>query len=177
MTQSPDGLERLDRATFEFVTSVDAALDARRLLGRGGHRLDRIVDATAIVAGLALIALGQPVLGSVLVLAATAFLTLGPQLQKWLLARQARSMLGRRTTVTVDAELVRMEGDLGSVEVPWTSLTEVRADERTVILVRDRMLAGYIPSKAFRSGDEQAAFVRFAGERVAEAGKGRGPIL
>ena len=175
MTQSPEGMERLDRATFEFVTSVDAAVDARRLLGRRGHRLDRIVDATAIVAGIALMALGQPVLGAVLVLAATAFLALGPQLQKWLLARQARSMLGRRTTVTVDDELVRMEGDLGSVEVPWTSLTDVLADERTVILVRDRMLAGYIPSSAFRSRDEQAAFVRFAGDRVAETRKTAGP--
>ena len=86
-------------------------------------------------------------------------------------------MLGRRTTVSVDADLVRMEGDLGSVEIPWASLTEVRADSRTVILVRDRMLAGYVPSTAFRSRDEQAAFVRFAGERVTETGKGSPQVL
>jgi hypothetical protein len=163
----------LIRTSFEFTTSVDAAVDARRLLGRGGNRIDLVIDVAAIVAGLVLVALGQLLLGAVLVVLASAFLVLSAPLQRAAMSRQARSMLGRRTRVTIDDTAVRMSGDLGSVEIPWSSVTDVRASDRTVILVRDRLLVGYVPSSAFDSPAEQAAFVRFAAQRVADTGSTR----
>ena len=53
--------------------------------------------------------------------------------------------------------------------IPWSSLTAVRADTKTVIFVRDRLLIFYLPADAFRSEAEQSAFVEAARERIATA--------
>lgn len=51
--------------------------------------------------------------------------------------------------------------------VPWSALTAVRSNARTVIFVRDRVLLGYLPASAFASPADQADIVRFARERIA----------
>jgi hypothetical protein len=166
MERPASSVPALSRASFEFTTSADAAVDARNLLGQRANRFDLVLDVAAIVGGLVLIALGQVAIGLFLVLAAIAFRVLTRKVQKLVIARQARSLLGRRTQVTVDDEAVRFAGELGSTEVPWSSLTDVRSDDRTVIFVRDRLLAGYLPATAFASPEEQATFVRAAAGRV-----------
>jgi hypothetical protein len=56
---------------------------------------------------------------------------------------------------------------VASTFVPWSSLTSVSSNDKTVAFIRDRVLMGYIPSSAFASIREQAEIVEFATLRVA----------
>jgi hypothetical protein len=174
MDRQDSTVPAIGRTTFEFTTTAQAALDARNLLGRRANRFDLVLDVAAIVGGLVLIALGQVAIGLFLVLAAVAFRAITRPIQKAVISRQARSLLGQRAQVSVDEKGLRFVGELGSTEVPWSSLTHVRADHRTVIFVRDRLLAGYLPATAFASPEEQADFVRAVTARLPGHNQDRG---
>jgi hypothetical protein len=154
--------------SFQFVTTVQASLDARALYHDGPlNRVDLIVDALALLIGLGLAASGY-LFGLVIVLVAALFLVsrrLQP-LQRLLIARNGRSLLGKRTDVTIGADGFRFSNEVATTFVPWSSLTTVRSNARTVLFVRDRFIAGYVPASAFSSPGEQAAVVRFVQERI-----------
>ena len=158
--------------SFVFTTSPEAAVDARDLMGARGRRVDIVIDLAAITLGVLLIATGQPVFGCFLVVGAIVFLTLGRRIRIWLFQRVGRSMMGKSTEVVVDDEALRMRSELGTTDVPWSSLTRVRSNERVVIFVRDRLLVGYVPASTFASPEEHAAFVRFASNQVTVRRKG-----
>ena len=154
--------------TFQFVTSAQAAVDARVLLNHRINRLHLVGDSFFLVVGLALLLAGQliglPIAGvSGAMLAASQV----QPVQRWMIARQARSLLGKRSEVTVSPAGLHFVGELATMDIPWSSLTEVRSNTRTVIFVRDRVLAGYIPASAFQAPAEQAELVRFAEGRIA----------
>jgi hypothetical protein len=154
--------------SFQFVTTVQASLDARALYHDGPlNRVDLIVDALALLIGLGLAASGY-LFGLVIVLVAALFLVsrrLQP-LQRLLIARNGRSLLGKRTDVTIGADGFRFSNEVATTFVPWSSLTAVRSNARTVLFVRDRFIAGYVPASAFSSPGEQADVVRFVQEHI-----------
>jgi hypothetical protein len=168
MTAAADVGERptIPDRTFEFVTTLEAAVDARALFGNRLARVDLIVDVVALIAGAVWFALGQA-LGLLLVMGALLFLLFGRRIQALILGYRARSMVGKRTTMRVDDQALHVANELGSMDIPWSSLTDVRSDRRSVIFVRDRLLAFYMPVSVFSSPAERSAFVRFASERIA----------
>lgn len=156
--------------TFTFTTSAQAAVDARALLNARTNRTHLVVDSCFLFVGGALVVAGQWV-GVPIAIVAAALLTASQLqvVQRWMINRNAGSLMGQRTDVTFDATGIRMVGELGSSDVPWSVLTAVRADERTVIFVREKVLAAYLPATSFAGPDEQRALVRFAGERITES--------
>ena len=52
---------------------------------------------------------------------------------------------------------------------PWTSLTEVRANTRTVLFVRDRLLLAYAPAESFVTSTERDAVVAFSRMKIVAA--------
>jgi hypothetical protein len=156
--------------TFTFTTSAQAAVDARRLVNARANRTHLLVDSLFLFVGGALIVAGQWIGVPIAIVAATLLTASQLQVvQRWMVGRNAGSLMGRRTDVTFDATGIRMVGELGSSDVPWSVLTSVRADERTVIFVRGSVLAAYLPATSFAGPDEQRALVRFADERLTEA--------
>jgi hypothetical protein len=85
--------------------------------------------------------------------------------------RQIRSVLGQPIELRIGEEGIGWHGPTGTAVIPWNSLTEVRASERTVLFIRDRLLVAYAPADGFASPDEQAQVVAYARSRV--AGRGR----
>ena len=156
--------------TFTFTTSAQAAVDARALLNARTNRLHLIVDSAFLFVGGALVVAGQWI-GVPIAIVAAALLTASQLqgVQRWMIGRNAGSLMGQSTEVTFDATGIRMVGELGSSDVPWSVLTSARADERTVIFVRGDVLAAYLPATSFAGRDEQQALVRYADERIAEA--------
>jgi hypothetical protein len=96
-------------------------------------------------------------------------------IQRWLIARDGRSLLGKRTEVTVGTDGFQFSNEVATSYVPWSSLTAVRSNTRTVLFLIDRVIAGYIPASAFSSPDEQAEVVRFVEDRIADESRVAAP--
>ena len=156
--------------SFQFVTTVQASLDARALSYDARlNRLDQIAGALALLIGLGLAASGY--LFGLLIAIGTALLFISRRLQpiqRWLIARTGRSLLGKQTEVTVGADGFQFSNEVATSYVPWSSLTAVRSNTCTVLFLIDRVIAGYIPASAFSSPSEQADVVRFVQERIAD---------
>ena len=112
-----------------------------------------IVDAVAIVVGLDFVASG-PSLGLVLVVRALIALasTRFHPLQRWLISWRFRSILGKRTTVSIEAEGMRFVNEIGTSIVLWSAMTSIRSNAVTTIFVRDRRMLGYIPREGVPIG-------------------------
>jgi hypothetical protein len=150
-------------STYRFVTTAKASADAHAMVNPGWRRLDLMVDIFALSAGLIVAAAGAPT-GLLLAAAAVLALVAGHlhPVQRWLISIRFRSLLGRTTTVTVDDQGVRFDGELASSFIPWSSVKTVRSNSQSVAFLRDRILLGYIPASAFSSATAQADLVAFA---------------
>jgi hypothetical protein len=83
-----------------------------------------------------------------------------------LVAIHFRSILARTTEVAMDDDGLHYKNPLGSSFVPWSSMTTIRQNSRTVGFFRGHVLLGYIPSVAFDSPEARVAVVAFAQTRI-----------
>jgi hypothetical protein len=164
-------MDRPVRPVLRFQTTAKASADARAL----GHmrlvQLDHVIDVVALVLAGVFLATGNPLgvpLGVLLAVIAVASLLSSRfhPLQRALLAFRFRGVLGHTTEVVVDDDGLHYGNPLGSSFVPWSSMTTVRANSRTVGFLRRNVLVGYIPSVAFDSPESQASLVAFARSRI-----------
>jgi hypothetical protein len=156
---------------LRFETTAQASADAHALARPGLGRLDVIVDGVALVVALLLFATGNVLLG-VAVIVVAGLSVLGSRfhpLQRALIAFRFRSLLGPTTEVTIDDKGLRFENPLGAAFVPWSSITAIRSNSRTVAFFRDRVLLGYVPSSAFESAEAQASMAAVAEARITPA--------
>jgi hypothetical protein len=153
-----------------FITSAAASADARALANPSLVRLDLIADVIAIALAVLMFALGYPILGGLVFVVAVLSLlgSVVHPVQRAIITMRAGSMLGKEARVTFDNEGVRFEGELGTTFVPWSSVTAVRANSKTVALFHGRVLLGYVPASAFTSPEHQAEIVSFARSRVGQ---------
>jgi len=90
--------------TFTFTTSAQAAVDARRLVNARANRTHLLVDSLFLFVGGALIVAGQWIGVPIAIVAATLLTASQLQVvQRWMVGRNAGSLMGRRTDVTFDA--------------------------------------------------------------------------
>ena len=152
---------------LEFITTTQASLDARALLNARLNRLHLIGDGLAVAFGLGLAGAGFSV-GLLIAILALALLTASQYqpLQRWISvgARVASWEGPSRWSSTGTG--CGLSGELGATSIPWSSLTAVQSNAKTVIFVRDRVLAGYVPASSFASPADQADLVSYADERI-----------
>lgn len=162
--------------TLRYELTPDVFLDASALAQAGIFRLIRvaIVGLVAVAVFIAAVAFLLDDLSLlwftvfILVMAGLVFaLTQGRWLMRWSMRRSAGSMLGGMAEVVVDNEGITTVTPLGKGSVGWSQLTGVRENERTVLFVRDRLPAAFVPAAAFDSPDLRTAVVQFARERIA----------
>ena len=146
--------------TFTFTTSAQAAVDARALLNARTNRTHLIVIRASCSWEARWSSPGNGSASRIAIVAAALLTASQLQVvQRWMINRNAGSLMGQRTDVTFDATGIRMVGELGSSDVPWSVLTAVRADDRTVIFVREKVLAAYLPATSL-AGPERATSPR-----------------
>jgi len=83
--------------------------------------------------------------------------------------RRFRSVLDEPIQLSLGQDGILWEGPQATSHVPWSSLSEVRANERTVLFVRDRILLAYAPAASFASAAERAQVIAYSRERIAAA--------
>ena len=83
--------------------------------------------------------------------------------------RQARSLIGRTIELSLGDDGILWDGPLATARIPWTSITEVRANARTVLFVGDRLVLAFAPAHSFVTTDEQAEVVAYSRRQIAAA--------
>jgi hypothetical protein len=89
--------------------------------------------------------------------------------------RRMRSLIGGSVELVLKDDGLGWTGPRWSGHAPWSSITEVRANRRTVLFVGDRLLLAYAPAESFATAAERADVVAYSRQRVAAAQAGHGP--
>ena len=159
-----------DRPPFliQYTITAGGSVDAMRLTQAHLLRMHAIGDSFVIVAGLIGVATGYAwalaltVAGVLLLIEGRTSL-----LQRWIVARRGRSVIGQIGEMTVGHDGVAFRMPHAQGLIVWSALTGVLANGRSVAFVRDRMLSAYIPSTAFASRTEEDELVAYSRSRIA----------
>ena len=155
---------------IRYVVSFNASLEAGRFFQARLCRWYQVALAVGLVAGIA-VTPSAPVLGLPIALTcATLFLMARFSVMDRLFGRrQLRSLIGGSTELDLGEEGLDYTGPLSSGHIPWTSITEVRANRRTVLFVGDRLLLAYAPAASFATPAEMAEVIAYARRQIAAA--------
>lgn len=154
------------RITYRITPS--AMVDAGRLYQSSLLARYRALMIVVIVVGMALgLAVnwttGLPVAAVGVVLLGMTWMQF---LDRWLLRSRGRGLVGGTTEFVVDEQGIHYTNPLSTGTLAWSALTQVRANERSIVFGRDRVIAAYIPTSAFASPSERGSFLAFVRARV-----------
>ena len=155
----------------DYPITADAAIDAARLAIAPLRRRMTFLSLAALVIGAVLVLAGDWTFGPAIVIFGLLTLALtvirGPE--RWLINRRGRSVIGGTSELVFDDAGVAFASPQATGRIAWSALTEVRENERTVILLRDRILAGYAPAAAFGPPGRRAEIVAYLRARIEAA--------
>jgi hypothetical protein len=143
-----------------FTVTVDDVVAYLRLAQRTLNLIGAVLGLFGIVVGIVSgLALADAVTGVWLVVlglvifagATTEFL------DRWRARRVARSILGTESIFTFDETGIAAQTVTGSGRVPWSAVTELKKNDRLMLIRRDRLMVAWIPTRAFGSAEEQTA--------------------
>jgi hypothetical protein len=83
--------------------------------------------------------------------------------------RRFRSVLDQPIELDIGDDGILWRGPQGTFDIPWSSLTDVRSNEKTVIFVRDRIISAYAPAASFASDAERAEVIAYSRDQIAAA--------
>lgn len=128
----------------------------------------RVLAVLVAAAGLVLAIAGRQSIGVGLAFARVLLLaaTWARPLDRWLYSRDSRGLVGTTCQYDFDHQGVHYVTALGTGLLPWSSLTEIRANERVIVFRRDRYMAASAPTSAFASPVEWRDVLVFARARV-----------
>jgi YcxB-like protein len=89
-------------------------------------------------------------------------------LDAWILRRSGRGYIGEMTEYLADEQGIHYSGPIGSGLVPWSRITSLRVNAKSIAFGRDRVLAAWVPTNAFDSPAERDAFVAYARAHVTD---------
>ena len=152
--------------TYEITPS--ALHDAMRLhMARFTARF-RVVMLIVVLVGILVALFINRTLGFFLVFSGVLFLisTLVPVLDRLILRNRGRGVMGETCTYVIDDLGVHYRHPLGSGDMPWSAITDVRMNDKSITFGRDRVLAAWLPTSAFATPADRDAFVAFARAHV-----------
>jgi hypothetical protein len=156
--------ETKTRFEVSYTITPDAMLDASRLYRATFLRIVTSIVAVLTILGIALVIIGEPGVGVWMVIFGVVglFSVRFPFLDRWMIQRSARGLIGETMTYDVDDTGIHYRGPTSSGLMPWSSFTSVRADEKSIAFARDRVVPAYVPASAFASPEERGTFLAFA---------------
>jgi hypothetical protein len=157
-----------------FTLVADDIVDVQNFLQRPLFRLITAIGLAALVLGLFLLVLAdRPLLALGLIAYGTLDLALvhARSIRRWAAARRGRRLLGTAFQFELVPEHgLRWTETGGNGELRWSSLTELREDERLLAFMAGGVLRATIPKRAFETPAELAAFRDEARSLVAPQG-------
>lgn len=160
---------------IRYVVSFDGALDAGRLFQARFYRWYVVALIVGLLAGVAVVLSGRGFGLSIVLTCATLLLMAHfAVMDRMFGRRKLKSLIGGTTELVLSNEGIAWTGPLSSGHMPWMSITEVRANRRTVLFVGDRLLLAYAPAASFVTSAAQAEVVAYSRRQVAAA-RANGP--
>lgn len=159
-----------------YTYSFENALEAGRFFQARLYRWYVVVLGLGLLAG-AIVAVYNLTLGLQIVLFSAAMLLMArfAVMDRLFARRRMRSLIGRTMELVLSDDGIAWTGPVSSGHMPWASVTEVRANSKTVLFIGDRLLLAYAPADAFATPDDRADVVAYSRRQVAAAGAGRRP--
>lgn len=160
-----------NRFRISYTITPETMLDASRLYRATFLRIVTAIVVALTIVGVVLIVVGQLDIGVWMVI----FGGLGlisvrfPLLDRWILRRNLRGLIGETMTYDVDDVGIHYIAPTSTGLMPWSSFTSLRADDKSIAFARDRVVPAYVPTSAFASPEERAAFLAFARSHVGSA--------
>jgi hypothetical protein len=158
------------RYVIRYTQSFDTAIDAGKFVQA------RFLHAYYLVFGIGLVVgafvLFVDLFFGIFILMFSALMLITTRLavlDRLIGQRRARSVLDQPIELDIGDDGIVWHGPQGTSHFPWSSLTEVRSNEGTVIFVRDRLLIAYAPAASFSGAAEQAEVVAYSRDRIAAA--------
>jgi hypothetical protein len=154
--------------TVTYEITPAAIHDAIRLHTASFVARFRVVMLTAVLVGVFVTFAINRTLGLFIVFSATLFLisTWVPFLDRTIIRNRGRGVMGEKSTYVLDDLGIHYQHPLGSGDMPWSAVTDVRINDKSITFGRDRVLAAYIPTSAFATPGDRDAFVAFARAHV-----------
>ncbi len=87
-------------------------------------------------------------------------------MDRWRVRRSAKSLIGSKASFKFDDEGIDAETVSGSGNVPWSSVTELKRNDRVLIIKRDRIPLVWIPLRAFSTAEDEEAFEFFIRAKI-----------
>jgi hypothetical protein len=63
--------------------------------------------------------------------------------------RRIKSLIGRKVELVLSDDGIAWTGPISTGQMPWASVTEVRANDKTVLWIGDRLLLAHAPARSF----------------------------
>lgn len=86
---------------------------------------------------------------------------------RWRVRRGARSIVGSTASYLFDDVGIKSDKFEGSGRIPWTDITDMRHNDRVLVVKRDRVAVAWVPKRAFASTAEAAEVEDFIRGHVA----------
>ena len=180
MQEHPTGSIGLEAPAYviRYKQTFDTGLEAGRFFQTGLYRRVYLASGAGLLVGGLLmsqnLSLGLTVLlFSAFMLVTTRFAVMDRLFGR----RQFKSVIGRTIVLTLGDDGILWEGPQATSHIPWSSITEVRANPRTVLFVRDKMLLAYAPTASFATPSERAAVIAYSQRQIASAERDSDPPI
>ena len=160
-----------DRYRIQYEMTAETAVAAMKLAHTSTFRLVWIAAFVALAVGVVCL-LVDFVFGAVIMVslgAATALVGFNP-VQHWLARREGRGVMGDVHEIRLGEDSLHYETPIGTGLIPWSSITDIRENDRIVLFMRDRVPLAYVPGSAFETPAQRGEFVGYARERIGAAG-------
>ncbi len=163
--------------TLRYEITAESVVDMRHAHRATVYRLTVLAFGFITLSAVAL------VLGGVLLkspdLAWSGLFLLAPAAALWLnvnrsiavliMRRKAAPLLGVTHEMAFDAHGITYRSAGTSSRVAWSFVTELREQFGTVLFLKGRVVAGWVPAYAFANAAQQEKILAFARERIAAA--------
>jgi type IV secretory pathway TrbD component len=156
---------------ISYTVSVDGLVDAARLAHSGTRNKILLLAAAAAVVGLVFLVLSPTGSGLLLVffgVVMTLLIVLRAPERRFV-ARRAGPVVGTPVRLVVDVDGIEATTPAASGRLAWSGLTDVRADDRSLVFLGGRVLASWAPADAFGSPERREEIVAFARARISAA--------
>ena len=167
MEIQPPGVDPTEYV-MRYRFKIAHAMDAARLVRTRSIAINEAIAALLVVLGVLLVLLRQPIGWAMVIFGVIDLaITATDLLTRVLTHRAYGRLVGSEMGEVFTTRGIHATSPLASVDIPWSAVTEVIEDDRTLLFKGGRVLLAYVPTDGFESPSHRRDATAFARQMVA----------